>query len=41
MPTFVHVDGEAMKVHQLRSVVIRKNELVRGSRIRVLLKREQ
>ena len=30
-----------MKVYQLRSVVIRKNELVRSSRIRVLMKKEE
>lgn len=40
-PTFLHIDGEAMKVRQLRSVVITKNELVGNGRIRVLMRKEE
>ena len=39
-PTFIHIDGEAMKIKQLKSVTIKKNESVKQGRIKVLVKNE-
>jgi hypothetical protein len=37
--TYIHIDGEAMRLHQLKSVTISKSKLAPNGRIRVLLKK--
>lgn len=39
-PTFVQIDGEAVKIRQLREIMIRKHPLMPKRGIRVLLQAE-
>jgi hypothetical protein len=39
--TYIHIDGEAMKLRQLKEVVIRKSELAPNGRIRVLMRKQE
>lgn len=39
-PVFIHIDGEAMKITHLKSIVIKKNELFKEGKIKVLLRKE-
>ncbi len=37
--TYIHIDGEAKKIRQLKQITIRKSTLAPNGRIRVLIKR--
>jgi len=39
--TYIHIDGEAMKLRQLKDITIRKSKLAPNGRIRVLIKRKE
>jgi hypothetical protein len=39
--TYIHIDGEAMKLRQVKEITITKSTLAPNGRIRVLLRRKE
>jgi hypothetical protein len=39
--TYIHIDGEAMKIRQLREITISKSKLAPQGRVRVLIRRQE